>query len=90
MTSRRYPLRSVGDARGRLPPDLTDCLLGVQRTPAEIAQLQARGTPYDSFLTFDVDQWPAERIDALWRTHGRWLRAEAQRRGVAVPAQFRG
>lgn len=77
----RYP----AEASQRLPLDLVDCLLGVHRSVDEIDRLNSAGEPYDSFLTFDVDRWPKERIDALWKAHGRQLRADARRRGLEVP-----
>lgn len=77
----RYP----AEASQRLPLDLVDCLLGVHRSVDEIDRLNATGEPYDSFLTFDVDRWPKERIAELWRVHGRQLHAEARRRGIQVP-----
>ena len=77
----RYP----AEASQQLPLDLVEFLLGTRRTVDEIARLQAAGTNYDSFLEFDADQWPAERIAELWRIHGRQLRTEARRRGLEVP-----
>jgi len=77
----RYPAESSQ----QLPLDLVDFLLGVHRTVDEISRLQASGTNYDSFLEFDADRWPKERIAELWRVHGRQLRAEAKRRGLVAP-----
>jgi hypothetical protein len=64
---------------------MQDFLLHIDRSAAAIGELHASGIEYDSFGRFDWDFWPDEQIDELWQVHGSQLRAEAKRRGIALP-----
>jgi hypothetical protein len=82
---RRNPVRG----RQQLPLHLVDWLLGVYRPIAEIDELHAAGVEYDSFYTFDADHMAHDEVESLWRTHGEFLRREAERRGLQLPAARR-
>lgn len=73
--------------RGRRLPALSlamvDLLLGVCRSPDEIAQLLAAGHEYDPWLEFD--NIPQATLNALVDAHRPTLTREARRLGIAVP-----
>jgi hypothetical protein len=80
MTLRRLTRDAIA-----LPLAMQDFLLHIDRPEKEIDELRASGIEYDSFGRFDWDFWPDEKIDELWQVHGSQLRAEARRRGIALP-----
>jgi hypothetical protein len=58
---------------------MMDFLLdGRTRHPDDVPDGERAG--YDHFLEFD--DWPAEKLEAAWQTHGDALRAEQRRRAV--------
>jgi hypothetical protein len=66
---------------------LVDFLLdGRTRNPDDVPE--AEREHYDGFVMFDP--WTPEQIDALWRQHGNFLRAEAERRRLAASAKGAG